>query len=293
MLKDEDPRVLPAVLEALRQRAGQGRADTLLRHLEHPDFGVRRRPAEGSPPSGPGRRRPSSQRAARARRRRRRARGAHRRRRRPRRPEGRAAKAALAAWRASDPSRVVATARRRRSRPRGSRPATSARGACAGRPSTTAGDGALRARPGVPLYTPRAFLQTRRGTIEIHLDVVEAPLTAASFVDLARRGFYDGLTFHRVEPGFVVQGGAPAATATAGPATPCGARSAAPLRRGAVGMALSGKDTGGSQFFITPSPQPQLDGGYTVFGQVVTGMDVVDRIRPGDVIERVEIWTGE
>jgi cyclophilin family peptidyl-prolyl cis-trans isomerase len=63
--------------------------------------------------------------------------------------------------------------------------------------------------------------------------------------------------------------------------------------RGAVGMALSGKDTGGSQFFITLSPQPQLDGGYTLFGRVVSGMRAVDQIRPGDVIERVEVWTGE
>jgi cyclophilin family peptidyl-prolyl cis-trans isomerase len=66
-----------------------------------------------------------------------------------------------------------------------------------------------------------------------------------------------------------------------------------PFGRGAVGMALSGKDTGGSQFFITLSPQPHLDGGFTLFGSVVSGMDVVDRIRPGDVIERAFVWTGE
>ncbi len=66
-----------------------------------------------------------------------------------------------------------------------------------------------------------------------------------------------------------------------------------PYGRGAVGMALSGKDTGGSQFFVALSPQPHLDGGFTLFGQVVAGMDAVDRIRPGDVIERVEVWTGE
>ena len=149
-------------------------------------------------------------------------------------------------------------------------------------------------RAGVPLFTPRAFLHTRHGTIEIHLDVVEAPLTTASFVALARAGFYDGLVFHRVEPGFVVQGGCPRGDGNGGPgyALRCEI-TRRPYGRGAVGMALSGKDTGGSQFFITLSPQPHLDGGYTLFGQVVAGMDAVDRIRPGDVIERVEVWTGE
>ena len=149
-------------------------------------------------------------------------------------------------------------------------------------------------RAGVPLYTPRAFIHTRHGVVEIHLDVVEAPLTTASFVDLARAGFYDGLVFHRVEPGFVVQGGCPRGDGNGGPgyALRCEI-TRRPYGRGAVGMALSGKDTGGSQFFITLSPQPRLDGGFTLFGQVVAGMDVVDRIRPGDVIERVEVWTGE
>jgi cyclophilin family peptidyl-prolyl cis-trans isomerase len=149
-------------------------------------------------------------------------------------------------------------------------------------------------RAGVPLYTPRAFLKTRHGTIEIHLDVVEAPLTTAAFLSLARRGFYDGLRFHRVEPGFVVQGGSPRGDGNGGPgyALRCEITPRA-YGRGAVGMALSGKDTGGSQFFITLSPQPHLDGGYTLFGQVVAGMELVDRIRPGDVIEGVTVWTGE
>jgi cyclophilin family peptidyl-prolyl cis-trans isomerase len=147
--------------------------------------------------------------------------------------------------------------------------------------------------PGLDLYSPRAILHTRRGRIEILLDVVETPLTTQSFMDLARRGFYDGLTFHRVEPNFVVQAGCPRGDGNGGPgyALRCeiGQR---PYGRGAVGMALSGKDTGGSQFFITHSAQPHLDGGYTLFGRVTGGMDVVDQIRPGDVIEHVEIWTG-
>ncbi|HKC10503.1 MAG TPA: peptidylprolyl isomerase, partial [Vicinamibacteria bacterium] len=147
--------------------------------------------------------------------------------------------------------------------------------------------------PSLPLFTPRAFIHTSYGPIEIHLDIVEAPLTSASFIDLARRGFYNGLPFHRVEPNFVIQGGCPRGDGNGGPGytlrDEIGER---PYGRGAVGMALSGKDTGGSQFFITHSPQPHLDGGYALFGQVVSGMEVVDKIRPGDVIERIEIWGG-
>ena len=110
-------------------------------------------------------------------------------------------------------------------------------------------------RPGVSLYTPRAFLHTAKGTIEVHLDVVEAPLTVASFVALARRGFYDGLTFHRVEPGFVVQGGDPRGDGNGGPGYTLRCEiTQRPYGRGAVGMALSGKDTGGSQFFVTLAP---------------------------------------
>jgi cyclophilin family peptidyl-prolyl cis-trans isomerase/HEAT repeat protein len=144
------------------------------------------------------------------------------------------------------------------------------------------------------LYTPRAFVHTRGGVIEIYLDVVEAPLTSESFVDLARRGFYDGLVFHRVEPGFVVQGGDPRGDGYGGPGYALRDEiTERPYGRGSVGLALAGPDTGGSQFFITLAPQPQLDGRYPRFGTVVSGMDVVDRIRPGDAIERVEVWTGE
>jgi cyclophilin family peptidyl-prolyl cis-trans isomerase len=131
------------------------------------------------------------------------------------------------------------------------------------------------------------------GRIEIHLDVVQAPLVCESFMNLARRGFYDGLTFHRVVPTFVIQGGCPRGDGNGGPGyslrCEIGQR---PYGRGMVGMALSGKDTGGSQFFITLAPTPHLDGGYTLFGSVVSGMDVVDRIRPGDVIDRIDVWDG-
>jgi cyclophilin family peptidyl-prolyl cis-trans isomerase len=143
------------------------------------------------------------------------------------------------------------------------------------------------------VYTPRVFLQMKQGRVEIHLNVVEAPLMSATFLDLARRGYFDGLTFHRVVPGFVVQGGDPRGDGNGGPGfalrDEIGQR---PYGRGVVGMALSGKDTGGSQLFITLAPAPHLDGRYTVFGWVASGMDVVDKIRPGDVIEKVEAWTG-
>ena len=148
--------------------------------------------------------------------------------------------------------------------------------------------------PGMSLYTPRAFLTTRHGLIEIHLDVVEAPLTSLSFVRLAQRGFYDGLTFHRVEPGFVIQGGYPSGDGYGGPGFALrGEVTRRPFGRGSVGMADAGPDTGGSQIFITLSPQPHLDGRYTRFGAVVSGHEVLDLLRPGDVIERIEVWTGE
>ena len=123
---------------------------------------------------------------------------------------------------------------------------------------------------------------------------MEAPLASATYVALARQGFFNGLTFHRVVPGFVIQGGDPRGDGTGGPGftlrDEVGQR---PYGRGVVGIALAGKDTGGSQFFITLAPQPHLDGTYPVLGWVAEGMDVVDRIQPGDVIERVEVWTGE
>jgi cyclophilin family peptidyl-prolyl cis-trans isomerase len=146
---------------------------------------------------------------------------------------------------------------------------------------------------GVSVYTPRAFLHTKRGRIEIHLNVVEAPLASAAFIDLSQAGFYDGLSFHRIAPGFVAQGGCPRGDGNGGPGftlrCEVGQR---PFGRGAVGIALSGKDTGGSQIFITLAPAPQLDGSFTLLGWVASGMDVAEKLRQGDVIERVEIWTG-
>jgi cyclophilin family peptidyl-prolyl cis-trans isomerase/HEAT repeat protein len=138
-----------------------------------------------------------------------------------------------------------------------------------------------------------ATIHTAKGRIRIELFPQEAPITVDSFITLARKGFFNGLTFHRVVPNFVIQGGDPRGDGEGGPGYQIRCEiNTRPYVRGAVGMALSGKDTGGSQFFITHSPQPHLDGGYTVFGQVVGGLAVVDSIARGDVIRRVEIFEG-
>jgi cyclophilin family peptidyl-prolyl cis-trans isomerase len=294
LLKDEDVRALPSVLDALRKARGSDAVDTLLRHLEHRDFAVRAAAAEGLAAlkaTGISEALASAYRrslpdldldarlavvAALAV------------------QKDETARAALRTVARSDPSRVLRERAGTQLRALGEELPP---------PGPQAVDQAgLDYRqamapydpiPGQPIYTPRAFVHTRRGVIEIHLNLVEAPLTSASFIDLARRGFYNGLDFHRVVPGFVVQGGCPRGDGNGGPgyALRCeiGQR---PYGRGTVGMALSGKDTGGSQFFITHLPTPHLDGQYTVFGWVASGMDVVDQIRPGDVIERVEIWDG-
>ncbi len=138
----------------------------------------------------------------------------------------------------------------------------------------------------------RAVIVTGRGEIEIELHPEHAPRTVNNFVFLAREGFYDGVVFHRVIDDFMIQGGDPTGTGRGGP----GYRFADefhgnPLRHGAkvLSMANAGPDTNGSQFFITHCPQPHLDGRHTVFGTVVRGGDVVEAIRQGDAMIRVEI----
>ncbi|MBD3403925.1 hypothetical protein GF420_13620 [candidate division GN15 bacterium] len=140
---------------------------------------------------------------------------------------------------------------------------------------------------------PHAIILTDHGQIDIELYFDTAPLTVMNFVELARSGFYNGLTFHRVIPAFVAQGGDPRGDGWGGPNWNIrNEDSDEPFRRGAVGMATSGKDTGGSQFFVCFMPQPHLEARYTVFGQVVEGLDVLDRIAPGDMIESIAIREG-
>jgi cyclophilin family peptidyl-prolyl cis-trans isomerase/HEAT repeat protein len=164
---------------------------------------------------------------------------------------------------------------------------------------------AIRPAPGTPIasyndpqliaptYSPHVFIETAKGTIEFELAVLDAPQTSRNFMTLARKGFFNGLQIHRVVPNFVVQDGDPRGDGDGGPGyTIRDELNERPFLRGSVGMALSWRDTGGSQFFIAHSPQPHLDARYTVFGRVVNGMDVVDRIQQGDTIVRVRVWDG-
>ncbi len=138
----------------------------------------------------------------------------------------------------------------------------------------------------------QAIIETDKGTMTLDLYPNETPGTVANFAKLARSGFYDGLTFHRVIPNFVIQGGDPRGDGTGGPGYTIKCETEGnPHKhlRGSISMAHAGKDTGGSQFFICHSPQKHLDGVHTVFGQVVDGLDVVDAIRQGDHMIRVTI----
>jgi cyclophilin family peptidyl-prolyl cis-trans isomerase len=135
-----------------------------------------------------------------------------------------------------------------------------------------------------------AIVTTNRGWFMIELLPEEAPLTVDNFIKLARRQYFNGITIHRVVPNFVIQDGDPRGDGNGGPGYQIRCEiNQVPYKRGAVGMALSGKDTGGSQWFVTHSPQPHLDGGYTVFGNIVAGMEVVDSIARGDVIRSIAI----
>jgi peptidyl-prolyl cis-trans isomerase B (cyclophilin B) len=135
----------------------------------------------------------------------------------------------------------------------------------------------------------RAIMETNRGTITLELFDQDAPNTVKNFVDLAQKGFYDGLSFHRVIPDFMVQGGCPQGTGTGGPGykIKCEINSNKHLA-GTLSMAHAGRDTGGSQFFICHSPQRHLDGVHTAFGKT-EDMDVVNAIRKGDKINKLTI----
>lgn len=150
---------------------------------------------------------------------------------------------------------------------------------------------AVIAAPPLDELPAAALLHTRRGVLRVELARDLAPATVANFAALARAGAYNGTPFHRVIADFVAQGGDHArGDGAGGPGyTLACENSDAPYERGAVGMAHAGKDTGGSQFFLTHSWQPHLDGRYTQFGRVTEGLDVMDAIQPDDVLERVEI----
>ncbi len=144
----------------------------------------------------------------------------------------------------------------------------------------------------------KAVIKTSKGDITVELYPKEAPLSVTNFVQLAKAGYYDGLTFHRVEPGFVIQGGDPTGSGSGGP----GYTIAAELKgnphkheKGALAWARTGdqvnpeRRSSGSQFYITLAPTPFLDNGYTVFGKTVSGFEVNDKIQRGDKIQKIEI----
>jgi peptidyl-prolyl cis-trans isomerase B (cyclophilin B) len=140
-----------------------------------------------------------------------------------------------------------------------------------------------------------ATIETNKGIIELELYPQHAPKTVNNFVFLARDGFYDGVTFHRVISDFMIQGGDPTGSGRGGPGyTFEDELEGNPLKheRGVISMANAGPNTNGSQFFITHSPQPHLNGRHTVFGKVEKGLDVVDAIREGDKTKKVEISEG-
>jgi peptidyl-prolyl cis-trans isomerase B (cyclophilin B) len=151
----------------------------------------------------------------------------------------------------------------------------------------------------------KVHFETTKGEMVAELYDDDAPGTVDNFVGLAagtkewvdpktrekvKRPFYDGLSFHRVIPNFVIQGGCPLGNGTGGPGyhIKCETQGKKQVhKRGSLSMAHAGKDTGGSQFFVCHSPQPHLDKKHTVFGQVITGLDVIDKIQPGDKMTRV------
>lgn len=291
MLKDSDARVIPDVLSALVRARGQDAVPTLLDQIHNPDMGIRAAAVEGLSSLEKGAGKAFTEAFARAfdaslpdqdi--------------------EARVAVVDAVAKNLSEDGRALLR------RIAGSDPSRAVRQKAMGALSegfAAPEAGALRladARRLVSvydpsaqtLYSPHVLIVTRHGTIELVLDVVDAPLTSLSFVRLAQSGFFNGLSFHRVVPGFVVQGGDPRGDGFGGPGYTLRCEySPRPYGRGALGMALSGKDTGGSQFFIALEPQPHLDGSYTQFGQVLSGMDVVEKIRPGDVIDRIDVFDG-
>lgn len=140
----------------------------------------------------------------------------------------------------------------------------------------------------------RAEIHTEKGIMKVHFFEEDAPNTVKNFIDLAKSGFYNGLTFHRVIPGFVIQGGCPNGNGCGGPGytIPCELTGNNQYHdRGVLSMAHAGRDTGGSQFFICHNREntSHLDRKHTCFGKVYEGLDVIDAIRPRDVINKIEI----
>jgi peptidyl-prolyl cis-trans isomerase B (cyclophilin B) len=143
-----------------------------------------------------------------------------------------------------------------------------------------------------------AEIHTKKGIMKIQFYETDAPIAVKNFTDLAKKGFYDGLTFHRVIPNFMIQGGCPNGIGNGGPGYTINCELTGDNQyhdRGVLSMAHAGRNTGGSQFFICHSREntKHLDRNHTVFGKVVEGLDVIDQIRQGDVMEKVVITETE
>jgi HEAT repeat protein len=162
-------------------------------------------------------------------------------------------------------------------------------------PTTLPAEAYQAPRLGNPPVSTQVYIDTDKGSIQIELAVLDAPLTVDNFITLARRGYFNGLSVHRVVPDFVVQDGDPRGDGEGGPGYSIRDEfNQRPYLRGTVGMAIEPwPDSAGSQWFITHSPQPHLDGKYTVFGRVVGGMEFVDQMQQWDVIRRVRVWDGQ
>jgi peptidyl-prolyl cis-trans isomerase B (cyclophilin B) len=138
----------------------------------------------------------------------------------------------------------------------------------------------------------RIILQTDRGNIEGTLFASKTPVTVANFLNLAKRGYYNGIKFHRVIPNFMIQGGDPTGTGAGGPGYKFGDEFHASLKHnkpGIFSMANAGPGTNGSQFFVTHLPTPHLDGKHSVFGEVTKGQDVVNAVKQGDAIKGIQV----
>ncbi len=170
----------------------------------------------------------------------------------------------------------------------------------AGAPLAHAESPAPAAQPEAPAAAPkpkelndiRIILKTSKGDIAATLFAAKTPMTVANYLNLATKGYYDGLTFHRVIPDFMIQGGDPSGNGTGGPGYRFGDEFHPSLRHskpGIFSMANAGPGTNGSQFFITHLPTPWLDGKHSVFGEVTKGQEVVNAIAKGDKIEKIEI----
>lgn len=148
--------------------------------------------------------------------------------------------------------------------------------------------------PYFELKMKKAEIHTEKGVLNIELYWEETPITVANFIKLAKQGFYNGLSFHRVIPDFVIQGGCPRGNGTGGPGytIPCETKADNQYHdRGVLSMAHAGPNTGGSQFFVclTRQSTQHLDGHHTCFGKVTEGIDAIDQIKAGDKIEKVVI----